>query len=79
VCSKERPTIMLLYVRYANLDRPVRPLGPGAVGCGIPTERERFWSVAAAARPACLARLRSTCGHVLQRVESFEPALGTAR
>lgn len=80
-CTPERPATMVLFVRYANLTLPF--LWPGAP-TGLyapPPDRERLWRAATAARPACLARLKATCPHVLQRVEGGEPvaALGLGR
>jgi hypothetical protein len=78
-CSAERPAVMPLYIRYANLAAPFAE--PGTGSSRLPSDREPLWRAAAALRPACLAELRKTCAHVLERVEGGEvvSALGTAR
>jgi hypothetical protein len=70
---------MPLYIRYTNLAAPFAD--PKTGGSRLPSDREPLWRAATASRPACLAQLCRTCGHVLERVEGGEvvSALGTAR
>ena len=79
-CTPQHPAVMLLSIRYANLAAGFsRPDGPASFG--PPPDRSPLWRAAADARPACLTRLRSSCAHVLERVEGGEPVavLGTSR
>lgn len=79
-CSKERPAVMGLFVRFANLDGDLASGEPGR-HFGPPKDRERLWRAGLDQRPMCLAELRRTCGHVLERIEGGEPVavLGLSR
>lgn len=80
-CSKAHPAIMGLFVRYTNLDaRFARAIPPGTM-FGPPRERDRLWRAGLARRPMCLAEMRRTCAHVLERIEGGQAVavLGTAR
>jgi hypothetical protein len=72
-CGADRPNVMVIFVRYANLaasfaDRPPAP----DQHYGPPRERDRIWRQNRAVRPQCLARLRQTCRHVIERTEGGE-------
>lgn len=71
-CSPEKPAVMALFVRYANLAWPYA----GSVAEGVPSpprsEREQLWRAGLARRPACLVELRQTCSHVLTHIEDGE-------
>lgn len=72
-CNKAHPAVMGLFVRYTNLNAPfARGVPPGAK-FGPPPEREQLWRTGRKQRPMCLAELRRTCAHVLERVEGGEP------
>ena len=68
-CSSEHPNILALFVRFGNMN------------AGVTKEmrderlknRMEFWHDQLAQRPACLAMLRQTCSHVLERREGGEP------
>lgn len=72
VCSDEHPVVMALFVRYANLNAALAAGPPAGTRFGPPAERYQLWRDTRAERPACLARLRQTCAHVLTRVEDGE-------
>ena len=72
-CSKEHPAIMGLFVRYTNLNARFAGAVPPDTAFGPPRDRERLWREGLAQRPMCLAELRRTCGHVLERTEGGEP------
>ncbi len=80
-CSKEHPAVMGLFVRYANLDARFAGAVPPGTAFGPPGDRERLWRAGLAQRPMCLAELRRTCAHVLERAEGGEPVavLGLSR
>ena len=80
-CPPEHPATMVLFVRYANLTLPFLRPGPSAGFYVPPPDREPLWRAATAARPACLARLKASCSHVLERAEGGElvAALGLSR
>jgi hypothetical protein len=80
-CSEEHPAVMGLFVRYTNLDAPFGGVVPSGAVFGPPRDRERLWRAGRALRPVCLAELRRTCGHMLERVEGGEPVavLGLSR
>lgn len=73
-CSGEHRNVLALFVRFNNF---------ASSFAGHPAEGERVagWQKANAQRPACLVRLKQTCGHVIERIEDGETvaALGTAR
>jgi hypothetical protein len=72
-CSKERPAVMSLFVRYANLNARFAGAAPAGPAFGPPRDREPLWRAGRTQRPVCLAELRRTCGKVLERVEGGKP------
>jgi len=74
-CQDTHRNVLALFVRFTNMSAPLRdkPMDPAS--------RIGIWQRTNVQRDACLAKLRQTCGHVLQRIEGGElvAALGTAR
>jgi hypothetical protein len=73
-CSKEHPATLALFVRYVNYSAPFAEHPPGKDEVLPPLYRNRdlMWREHRANRPMCIAKLRATCGHVLERVEGGE-------
>jgi hypothetical protein len=80
-CSKDHPAVMGLFVRYTNLNARYSGAAPSGAVFGPPPDRERLWRAGRAQRPVCLAQMRRTCAHVLERAEGGETVavLGLSR
>lgn len=78
-CSAETPNVMALFVRYTNLSAAYSTRAPVANEYGPLPDRDQLWRKNRAERPACLAQMHRTCGHVIERSEGGEVvgALGT--
>jgi hypothetical protein len=72
-CTGERPQVMALFVRFANLNASLADgANPRVYYFGLLPERESLWRANRAARPACLAEMRQTCKKVIERIEGGE-------
>jgi hypothetical protein len=71
-CTPDRPALLALFVRYANLAAPYVGQQPGRTAFGPPRDRFGLWQSGLAQRGACVVRLRLTCSHVLEHVEDGE-------
>lgn len=72
-CSADRPRLLNLFVRYANVSASFadRPPPPGEVYTP-PRGRDAIWRANRGERAACIARMRQTCTRVLERAEGGE-------
>lgn len=72
-CRAEQPNVLAIFVRYANMNSEYGEHAPSpGQPFTLPLDRDRIWRENRTARPACLMRLRQTCGRVLERVEGGE-------
>jgi hypothetical protein len=72
-CSSERPNVMALFVRYANMNRrfaDTPPPSSEAYGPGL--EFDRIWRNNRVGREQCLALMQQTCRNFLSRMEGGE-------
>jgi hypothetical protein len=78
-CTGEHPNVMALFVQYNNLAAPFADRSPTGEEIGPFRDRDRLWRKNRAQRPACLAEMKRTCAHVIERNEHGEivGALGT--
>jgi hypothetical protein len=82
ICNEAHPDVLALFVRYANLNAPYRDRPPGPDEIFAPrVERDAVWRAQRAERPLCLAQLRQSCKHVIERTEGGEivAALGVLK
>jgi len=72
-CDDERRNVMVLFIRYTNLNASFADSAQQrAHFFGLTPDRESVWRANRAARPACLAELRRTCKNFIERIEGGE-------
>jgi hypothetical protein len=72
-CSSERPNIMALFVRYANMNRRFADTPPpSSEAYGPGHELDQIWRNNRAGREQCLALMQQTCRNFLPRMEGGE-------
>ena len=79
-CTSEHPNVLPLFVRYTNLNAGALQRDRDQASSFAPYPvLDELWRNQLEARPMCLAKLRKSCAHVLERVEAGETvaALGT--
>lgn len=78
-CNDQHPNVMALFVRYTNLSAPYSARPPVNGEYGPPEPRDTLWRKNIAEAPACLAQMRRTCAHVIERNEGgvLVGAIGT--
>jgi len=72
-CDDERRNVMVLFIRYTNLNASFADSAQQRTRFfGLTPDRENGWRANRAARPACLAQLRRTCKNIIERTEGGE-------
>jgi hypothetical protein len=72
-CDDERRKVMVLFIRYTNLNASFADSPRQRIRFfGLTPDRENVWRANRQARPACLAQLRRTCKNIIERTEGGE-------
>ena len=70
-CTAQHPNVLALFIRYVNSPRVFDGV-PYSQVQATPDTRVGMWNLNREQRPACLAQIKKTCGHVLERLDGGE-------